>query len=122
MSLSSILNQDLSYNLEAKQKFHKAAKSALNKLAKLLNLNKEDYSIKVNAGGFAVSGEVILHHSKFYLDISQSCLGKGKEIMYRSCKGQNDYTGGKNNFAPATLLDKDIDSLVSKLKVLLEKQ
>ncbi len=122
MSLSSILNQDLSYNLESKQKFHKAAKSALNKLAKHLNLNKEDYSIRVNAGGISVSGEVVLHHEKFYLDISQSCLGKGKEIMYRSCKGKNDYTGGTNNFTSVSLLDKDIDSLASKIKVLLEKQ
>ncbi len=122
MSLSSILNQNLSYNLEAKQKFHKAAKSALNKLAKHLNLNKEDYSIRVNEGGIAVSGEVILHHEKFYIDISQSCLGKGKEIMYRSCKGRKDYSGGTNNFVAASVLDKDMEVFVSKMKVLLEKQ
>jgi len=56
--------------------------------------------IRSNMGGIAVSGEVTAHYDRIYVDISQSCIGPGNEIMYRSCAGQKDYEGGVNNFAP----------------------
>ena len=68
----------------------KKSMSFLRRIAKELNLNKGDYSIRFNPGGIAVSGDAILHHNSFYLHIND--FGG----YWRTCKGQKDYSGGAN--------------------------
>lgn len=78
-------------NEENKAVWKKQSMSFLRRVAKELNLTKEEYSIRFNAGGIAVSGDAILHHNSFYLHIND--FGG----FWRTCKGQKDYTGGTNN-------------------------
>lgn len=81
------------YNEGMKAAFKKESMSFLRSLAKKLQLNKGDYSIRFNPGGIAVSGDATLHHNNFYLTIS------GTGSYWRTCNGQKDYTGGQNRWA-----------------------
>ncbi len=93
----SLLNgTNLSYNQEAKEKFHKLAKKACKEIAEKLGLQKGTYDIRSNMAGIAVSGEVTLHGEHIYIQLGQGSFRD--RFMYRSCKGRKDYTGGPNRW------------------------
>lgn len=89
---------DLSYNHGAKERWHRLARQLAKALAAKLGLNKGEYDIRYNRGGIAVSGETYLHANDIYIQIDVSCFGPSRGFMYRSCKGQKDYTGGQNRW------------------------
>ena len=99
---SALLASDINAYSDAgdarKQAFHKHGAAFLKKVALHLNLGKGEFNIRSNQGGIAVSGEVTLHADHLYVQLHESCLKPGIELMYRSCKGQKDCTGGPNNF------------------------
>lgn len=85
---------------------HYHARRALIQLAKHhLMLPTGEYSVRSNMAGPAVSGEVTLHTHTLYLQIDQSCMGPGANVMYRRCNGLKDYSGGSNNFCAIDRLD-----------------
>jgi hypothetical protein len=105
--LPTMLKEDLGYNYFAKEAFHREARKVLKELAKALCLAKGTFELRSNKGGIAVSGEVTLHTDTLYVQVSQSCLGPSRDdssVLYRSCKGRRDYTGGRNHFASAEAL------------------
>jgi hypothetical protein len=108
-TLNSLSKQQINGYTEAaahyKALYHKIGKQQLKKLAIALDLQSGTYDIRSNKGGIAVCGEITLHTDTLYCQLSQSCLGTGHEILFRSCKGRKDYTGGSNNFASAKCLD-----------------
>lgn len=81
-----------------KDTLHKAGRSWLRYVAASLGLEPGTYDIRSNMGGIAVSGEVTLHGEGIYVQLSESCLHPGISVMYRTCNGRKDYTGGSNNF------------------------
>ena len=89
------LARNASYDEQNKAKYKAAALKFLRALAKYLNLNKESFSIRFNAGGIAVAGDPILHHDKFYINLAPGCVGSG---YWRECAGQKDYSGKWNRF------------------------
>ena len=96
-ALVNLVNaQDLSYNEKGKAEFHRLAKLVAHKIAKDLGFAKETFSIRSNKGGIAVSGEVTLHADNIYISFSQGFTQVS--FLFRSCKNQNDYTGGANNY------------------------
>lgn len=111
------LSKAMGTNMADKDKFHRAAKRALNHIAKnLLGLTKDQFEVRSNKGGPAVSGEVILHTDTLYVQVSKSLMGPGSEIMYRSCKGRKDYCGGQNHFIGVERLASNPDSVIHSLK------
>ena len=94
-----------------KEKYHSLARRKLRKLANLIGLTAKDYDLRTNKGGIAVCGETTLHMDDLYIQVSQSALGRGHEILFRKCKGRKDYTGHHNHFAPAHRLDDVADFL-----------
>lgn len=86
----------LSYNEDAKAKFHRLAKKAAQIIADKLKLEASSYTIRSNKGGIAVSGEVTLHGDWLYLQFAQGSVAGS--FMYRACRGQKDYTGGRNRW------------------------
>jgi hypothetical protein len=91
----------------AKQAFHKDGRSLLKKLAAELGLSKDDYSIRSNLGGDAVVGEVILQTDTLYVQLMHDGF-QGPKMMFRSCNGRKDYTGGRNQWAdPTDLMYED---------------
>ena len=93
-------------NADAKHEFRLAAGQALKKLAQLMQLDHGAYDIRWNEGGPAVSGEATLHHSRFYLQVEQSLGSPSMEVLYRTCRNMQDYSGGDNHFCPALVLDE----------------
>lgn len=81
-----------------KDKFHSHGKAFLKELAKALGLSTQQFDISSNRGGPAVSGEVTLHADSVYISLSESCTSRGVGMLYRSCKGRKDYSGGTNNW------------------------
>ena len=112
-------SRNVSYNEQAKTAFHSMARARLRLLASALGMDSASYEIRSNKGGAAVSGEITLHHEKVYIQASQSCMGPESGIMYRTCDGRRDYTGGYNNFMPLGMLD-DIDAMAKKVRRLIE--
>jgi hypothetical protein len=103
-----------SFEPERKRRFHATARARLRKLAVELRLPAGTYDLRSNQGGVAVSGEVILHHEKFYVHVSQPATRADTGILIRTCRGRRDYTGGANHFAPLSLLD-DIPALAERV-------
>lgn len=98
-----------------KARLHREAKSVLRIVAKQLALNPGDYEIRSNLGGIAVSGEITLHSSTLYIQLSDSALFSGLQILFRRCKNMKDYCGEQNHFLPLSALF-DIQAFVEKLK------
>lgn len=86
------------YNPTHKGSWHHEARTRMRRLAKELGLQAGTYDIRSNQGGIAVSGEVTLHGEGVYVQVSQSTGGPSMGILYRSCEGRKDYTGGINHF------------------------
>lgn len=80
-----------------KEEWLRGGKLILKKLAKILELPKDSYEIRVNKGGGAVSGDVILHGEHIYIDLAQSCYNKYL-FMWRYCNGMKDYVGKVNRW------------------------
>lgn len=118
MNLIQICNlaRSSSYNEAIKARFRSEAMKYLRALAKRLNLPKETYSVRYNAGGIAVSGEATLHHDKFYLQVSHDCY-------WRTCNGQRDYSGGRNRWVippqNAWFCDSSEEDLVEQIQAVL---
>jgi hypothetical protein len=79
-----------------KTQFHTAGKKFLKSLA--LELGLEDFVVRSNLGGMAVSGEITLHSDDFYAQFSESATSRGVSLMYRSCASKKDFCGNRNNF------------------------
>lgn len=97
-------NNRVAYDPEAKRQFHIHARRQLTALAATLNLSDDQYDLRSNEAGIAVSGEITLHADRLYVQVSQSAMGSNSGILFRSCDGRRDYVGGVNNFAPLDLL------------------
>ncbi|WP_051133935.1 hypothetical protein [Methylocystis sp. ATCC 49242] len=93
------------YDGEQKKAFHRRARTALRALAKELRLSEVSYDLRSNRGGVAVSGEITLHHERVYIQVCQPAIGADSGILIRTCEGRRDYDGGRNHFAPLSLLD-----------------
>jgi hypothetical protein len=89
----------VSYDPGAKRLFHTHARRQLLALAAALGFAPCAFDLRSNRGGIAVSGEVTLHADRL-------ALGAYSGILFRSCDGRRDYTGGVNNFASLDLLHR----------------
>jgi hypothetical protein len=109
------------YDDDQKRAFHRAARSRLKALAQLMGWPRAAFDIRANKAGIAVSGEITLHHDGVFIQVSQSCMGSAHGILFRTCQGRKDFTGGMNNFAPLALLD-DLPSLAARIAPLLHQR
>jgi hypothetical protein len=96
----------VAYDSEAKRRFHRHARRRLLALAAALGLDDGAYDLRSNAGGIAVSGEATLHGDRLYVQVSQPATRADTGILFRTCEGRRDYTGGRNNFASLDLLHR----------------
>lgn len=93
------------YDGEQKKEFHRQARIALRALAKELQFPTNSHEIRSCKAGVAVSGEIILHHDRVYIQVCQPATGADSGILIRSCEGRRDDEGGRNHFTPLSLLD-----------------
>lgn len=100
IKVPSILLQDrFSYTDHfRKEELHRQGRTFLRALAKRLGLDPKEYEVRSNKAGIAVSGEITLHAENLYVEVCESAMSRGISMMFRTCKGRRDYTGGPNNF------------------------
>lgn len=108
------------YDNVQKRTFHVTGLKRLRALAKALRFAADSFDVRSNCGGIAVSGEVTLHHENLYVQISQPATRADTGILIRTCKGRKDYIGGRNNFAPLSMLD-DIPALAHLCRSILQQ-
>lgn len=117
------------YNDAAKKKFLGLSQRLLRSFVEHIPLTRDQYSISVNRGGIAVSGDVILQTkvftSQFRInDTDSDVVERGiymcfncdvsKTVYFRTTKGMSDFSGGRNqNIRPEEF--RDIPALVDRL-------
>lgn len=107
------------YDYHNKEEFRRKATAFLRKVAKLLNLSKDEYSVRFNAGGPAVCGDPILHTKNFYVNM-HPLFGNSDECGYwRECDGMTDYTGKQNRRISLGLTEQDF---VNEIKKVVDNQ
>jgi hypothetical protein len=105
----------LSYKSHAKAEFLRQSEQLCHILAAKMGLNEDQYDVRTNPGGIAVSGDVVLHTDNLYVNLSQSALGPDQGFMYRKCQGRKDFTGGPNRWMKWEQL-VDLDSIRNALQ------
>jgi len=100
------------YNAANKSKFRSLCQKLLRELAQQLAIKAE---IRFNSGGIAVSGESVFHADDIYVVVSADAPG----ILYRTCRGRQDFTGAANHwFSWNDLLDGGIKALATEIQKL----
>ncbi len=99
----------VAYDREAKRAFHKQARRRLKQFADALGLAPQNYDLRSNVGGIAVSGEITMHADHVYVQACQPATGNDNGVMFRTCEGRNDYHGGPNHFASLDFLNRPDD-------------
>lgn len=95
--LIKLAKTPIGYNPTLKSEFLNLGRQMMMRLASSLGLNEDQYEVRVNEGGIAVSGEVTLHTDRHYIQFCPSRIG-GEGFLVRTCKGRKDYTGGRNHW------------------------
>jgi hypothetical protein len=92
-------NENFSYCDEAlKRGLHKDAAAYLRMLATELGFDRNNYDMRSNKGGIAVSGEITLHTETLYVQISQwAGHGDCLSFLIRGCDSRKDYSGHTNH-------------------------
>ncbi|MCP5392824.1 MAG: hypothetical protein H6919_02770 [Sphingomonadaceae bacterium] len=103
-ALVALARRGVGYDPEAKRAFHREARSALRIAARQLGLDPDQYDLRSNFAGVAVSGEITLHGDEIYVQVSIPCIRPGREVMFRRCKGRQDYLGDRNHFCDIAVL------------------
>lgn len=102
-----------------KRSFHSLGRKFLKDLANELDLAPGSYEIRSNRGGVAVSGEVTLHHDGLYVQLSDN-MGAAPQLLYRTCKGRRDYSGGVNNWMSLSRLTDGTENFIGHCRALLQ--
>lgn len=104
-AVDTIINGYSECSNNLKEDWLKTGRKILKELAKELNLPEGSYDVSINRAGPAVSGDVILHSEKLYVDFSQTCLGPSFGFLWRKCNGRKDNSGGPNQWMKWEKLD-----------------
>ena len=113
------VNEYTTIGASNKAALHTLGRKFLKELVSEVGIPNGTYDIRSNKAGIAVSGEVTLHSERLYVQLSEN--GNGVEILFRTVRGLNDYTGGQNNFAGMAHLfthSFERERFVEKLKAL----
>lgn len=102
-----------------KETLHRSGKRLLKEVACHLGFVEEAYSIHSNKGGDGVMGEVILHSDHLYLMV-HIASGGVLRVLYRTCQGRKDYSGGTNMYVSVNDLASTTaaERFIGKLKTL----
>lgn len=98
-ALIALARKGVAYDERAKKLFLSDGRKALRALADALGLPDDSYDIRVQRGGVAVSGEVTLHGTTIYVQLSLGLMGADREVLFRKVAGRDDHIGERNHWA-----------------------
>jgi hypothetical protein len=90
---------DSDRNERRKSDWLRAGARIARNLARALGLPRGSFDVRINPGGPAVGGDVILHGERLYVSLSQTALGPDFGFMWRTCRGRKDFAGGPNRWS-----------------------
>jgi hypothetical protein len=96
----------VAHDAAAKRAFHTAAQRQLRQVARALGLTRSHYKLRLTAGSSDLSGEIALHSDRLYVQASQPAGRINAGILFRTCHGRDDLTGGENHYASLDLLNQ----------------
>jgi hypothetical protein len=113
------------YNDTNKKEFARLSRKLLRELNEIFGrqvsppfAGQATADVRYNAGGIAVSGDATLHGDSIYVQISGIDLG----ILYRTCNGRKDYSGGRNNwYSWGMLIERGVEGLAQAIVQLLAR-
>ena len=100
----------------SKASFHRSGGTLLRALAAAVGLEAKTFDVRSCQGGPGVMGEVILHSTYFYIQLFMD--GSNPRLLYRTCKGRKDYSGGPNQYV---WLDSLVDDSKRQFVVILQR-
>lgn len=107
-----------------KDEFHEAAVSALRDVAAALGYKAGQFEVRSNKGGVAVTGEITLHTTDFYLQLSETAWNPKLGVMFRAVRGLDDYGTGTDARCQNQWMKRmeflNRNSLVRRLRALRE--
>jgi hypothetical protein len=119
-TLTAMMAQPISYDVNLKKEFLHAGYSALNGLAGLMGLDSSDFDLRINEGGIASSGDITLHGNELYVQISQR--SPSTNILFRTCKSRKDFVGDSNNYATIDQLSpENIEQFAASLSAMVKR-
>jgi hypothetical protein len=85
--------------------FHSKARAALEQLALELHLGPYSNEIRTNAGSAFVAGQTTPTGDSLYIQVREPGGSPGTGIVFRSCAGHRDFTGGTSRHVYIAFLD-----------------
>lgn len=95
-ALRTLAVRGVAYDEAAKRLFHAEGRIALRRLADALALAPDQFEVRSNKGGPAVTGEITLHADTLWIQLSLGPFGPGREICFRRVHGRDDHVGERN--------------------------
>jgi hypothetical protein len=117
--LVATAGRDVGYDPDKKAAFLRDATIIGRALAAALGLARGEYQVRVNRGGVAVSGEVVLHTTSLYVMFYKAAGDAGRRFLWRTCVGTADYVGGPNQWADWKVLT-DLKKFAAVLRTAAE--
>jgi hypothetical protein len=99
----------VAHDAAARRAFHTAVQRQLRQVAHALGLTRSQYKLRLTDGGSALSGAITLHSDSLYIQASQPSGRINAGILFRTCHGRDDPTGGENHYASLELLNRPED-------------
>ena len=97
--LKTLAYRGVSHDEPAKRLFHAEGRRAMRRLADALGLDEGTFDIRSAKGGPAVSGEVTLHGTDIWVQLSLGIFGPDREVCFRKVCGRHDHLGDRNMWA-----------------------
>lgn len=117
-----VANAQLSYHEENKEHFLRETRRLAARFATELALNPSQFDLRVNRGGIAGSGDVMLHADHLYVSLNAEIdFGRGRAFMFRGCQSRQDYTGLGNRWALWHDIGRDFSGVVSAMRVAMNE-
>lgn len=102
-----------------KREFHQAAARWLRALAKAAGLAAGlaagTYTVRSDKAGPGIAGDVTLHGERIYVQIGDMAADPSIGILWRTCQGRGDFTGGRNRWWPWRAVDR-VDEFAAEIR------
>jgi len=103
----SFLSSDFASSSGAVNVLHRDASRFLRRIASDLHLSDADVTLRLHKDSAKVAGSISLHSDSLCVLVANAKHRPGISIVYRSCRGRDDHSGGSDNFVSLAQIASD---------------